>query len=260
MKRQEFVDAVLTNAAGVRKYELGYDGRGPDGLCDCIGLVIGAFEILGQRWPGTHGTNWTARFYVKGLREFSAADLMSGDVVFKAREPGEKGYALPDTYKSSPDQRDYYHIGVVTRTNPLQITHCTTVAGGIKQDTSKGAWRFKATLNPIEEGEVKMKKAIVEAANKKPVNLRAQPSKSSAVLVSVPVGKEIDVLEENGEWDRVQFEEIKGYMMSEFISIIADDEPMPPDEAPPDEYITIKLPMELALGLLEVLEGTIGHG
>ena len=36
--------------------------------------------------------------------------------------PGQAGYALPERYKKGPDQRDYYHVGVVTAVEPLEIT------------------------------------------------------------------------------------------------------------------------------------------
>lgn len=37
---------------------------------------------------------------------------------------------------------DYYHVGVVTRLSPFEITHCTSVDGGIKRDTKLGKWGY----------------------------------------------------------------------------------------------------------------------
>lgn len=264
MTRDTFAAAVLENAAGVRKYELGFDGRNPEGWCDCIGLVIGAFQIAGVRWTGGHGTNWTARNFVTGLGRFGVlADLELGDVVFKAREPGEKGYALPDSYKGSPDKRDYYHIGVVTSVNPVCITHCTSVEGGIRIDNTKGNWSYKALLNKVENGGGggTVKKAIVEWDTGKTVNLRAKPSTASQVLVQVPIGNEVDVLEENGEWDKIKYQELTGYMMAKFLSIVADDEPVPPEEIPPeggDGFV--KIPVDAAFAVWEALDGVFGKG
>lgn len=72
---------------------------------------------------------------------------MLGNLVFKAREPGEDKYDLPSSYKNHPDQRDYYHVGVVTSIDPLVISHCTGVPGGIKKDNKLGAWHYTGKLD-----------------------------------------------------------------------------------------------------------------
>lgn len=268
MTRQELVSAVLQNALTVQGYKNGCDGRGKDHLCDCIGLIIGAFDILGQRWPGTHGTNWTARNYVNGLAEFqSVLDLKLGDVVLKGRSPGQDGYSLPDTYRDDPDRTDYYHIGVVTSMNPFKITHCTTVPGGIQTDQGKKNWKYKATLKSIKDGggDVPVKKALVYAANGLPVKLRANPSKAATVLLTVKVGEEVDLIEANGEWSKIKYQEVTGYMMSEFLTVVADD--VPPDQGDEgsepihDEgYVSVRMPEDLAYALWEILDGVVGKG
>lgn len=54
-----FLAAVQDNAARVQAYEHGHDGS--DGLCDCVGLIIGALRLAGIKYSGTHGSN-----YLKG--------------------------------------------------------------------------------------------------------------------------------------------------------------------------------------------------
>ena len=117
--------------------------------------------------------------------------------------------------------------------------------------------------NILEGGEQPVKKALVYAANGKPVNLRAGQSTSAAVLIQVKVGEEVDVLEEGATWDKVKYQELTGYMMNEFLTIVADGG----DDVPPEDggeggsgFVTIKLPEDVALALLEVLEGTLGKG
>ena len=73
-----------------------------------------------------------------------AGQLRRGELVFRAHEPGAKGYALPSRYASSADRRDYYHVGVVMQTNPLRILHCSS--GGVKADTSATRWQFHGML------------------------------------------------------------------------------------------------------------------
>lgn len=269
MTRDEFVSAVLKNAVTVQGYLSGADGRGKDHLCDCIGLIIGAFKILGLNWPGVHGTNWTARNYINGLSTFGTVlELRRGDVVLKAREPGQSGYKLPDAYKDSPDKRDYYHIGVVVNENPFKIVHCTDVPGGIQEDHGKKNWLYKGVLKNIKEGGETVEKALVIAERGNTVNMREQPSKAARVLAQVPVGETVDMLMDGDEWSKIIFNGQGGYMMSNFLVPVAGD--VPPDDVPPDEteplpptgenYVTIKFPEDLILGLYEVLQGAIGKG
>lgn len=140
-----FVSAVLRNAQRVSRYKLGGDGS--DGTCDCIGLVIGAVRLMGLTWKGTHGSNYAARYKTYNLRPIGCTDELSpGQLVYKSRDPQHDKYNLPAGYDGHPDQRDYYHVGVVTGVGPLEITHCTTVSGGIKQDTEQGKWAYYGEL------------------------------------------------------------------------------------------------------------------
>ena len=98
------IDEFLTNVRRIQaadpRYRLGRDGS--DGYCDCIGLVIGAIRRSGGQWRGIHGTNWTARNAMHDLNPLRAAgQLRRGELVFRAHEPGAKGYALPSRYASS---------------------------------------------------------------------------------------------------------------------------------------------------------------
>ncbi len=216
-----FLSAVEQNAQRVREYSLGCDGSG--GKCDCIGLIIGALELAGLEWTGTHGSNWAARNAVTDLHRISnAGSLIPGMVVFKAREPGENGYALPDKYKSSGDLRDYYHVGVVTSVNPLRITHCTSVPGGIKVDDKLGAWKYAGQLKQVDyKEEAPMEplyQAEVYADNKQPVKVRQGPGTNYKVIEQIPCGEEVDVLEEtNAEWDKINDQGVVGYMMRKFL-------------------------------------------
>ena len=141
------IDEFLTNVRRIQaadpRYRLGRDGS--DGYCDCIGLVIGAIRRSGGQWRGIHGTNWTARNAMHDLNPLrGAGQLRRGELVFRAHEPGAKGYALPSRSASSADRRDYYHVGVVMQTNPLRILHCS--GGGVKADTSASRWQFHGML------------------------------------------------------------------------------------------------------------------
>ncbi len=218
MNTAAFLHYIAKNAARVKEYALGGDGSG--GKCDCIGLIIGAVRLAGGAWTGTHGSNYAARSRVDHLHAVdSASQLQAGELVFKGRQPGDQGYDLPAKYKSGGDLTDYYHVGVVTRVSPLQITHCTGVPGGIKRDTALGSWKYAGTLDAIceEEQMSVFYQATVTAENGKPVNFRASPGTSGKLLRTLPVGTNVEVLEECGDWLRIRYDGAEGYMMQKYL-------------------------------------------
>jgi uncharacterized protein YraI len=215
MNTADFVALVERNAARVTVYKNGGDGSG--GKCDCIGLIIGAVRLGGLKWPGTHGSNYAARYQTTGL----AADqpLRLGDLVYKAREPGASGYKLPDAYKNHADRRDYYHVGVVTCASPLRITHCTSVPGGIKVDTARGKWKYSGRLRLLDqEAPVANKQMTVYAANGKTVNLRSGPGTEYPLITAVPIGTVVTETMESNGWAYIQYGGKQGYMMEKFLA------------------------------------------
>lgn len=216
MTAAEFVEWVLKNAARVTEYSNGGDGS--NGKCDCIGLVIGAWRMSGNKWPWVHGSNYAARYLTENLQADSA--LHFGDLVYKARPPGTQYYNLPDSYKNHPDKNDYYHVGVVTNEYPLEIVHCTSVQGGIKVDDKRGQWKYSGQFSELEEGgEQPMAVMTVTSKNGKPVNLRKSYTKTATVIAKMPVGSTVELMAIiNDDWARVKYGDKEGYCMREFLT------------------------------------------
>ena len=248
-----FLQGIRENVNRITHYELGGDGTG--GGCDCIGLIIGAVRLAGGSWPGTHGSNYAARNEINGLHYINNGEYYLGEIVFKARKPGEAKYDLPDKYKSSGALLDYYHVGVVTSIDPLCITHCTSVPGGIKQDNQPGKWLYGGELKLVDYGgdeqvEV-LYEARVTAASGRTVNLRAKPSESSTVLKSVPVGSIVEVLDDTDPtWWKIRWNYWEGYMMAKFLE----------KEEPTDIEATLKEARDSLARALALIEGLIGGG
>jgi len=200
--------------ASAPTYRLGGDGS--DGTCDCIGLLIGGLKRNGVTWPGIHGSNWAARNVIRALSPITGSDdLAVGDVVFKARSPGDVGYSLPDRYADHPDRLDYYHVGVVRQVSPLEIMHCTTP--GIRRDTRLGAWAWKGRLTLIQQEDASpLRHALVTAATGSTVNLRRTPD--GALVVRVPVGETVTLHETSGIWSRITWHTHSGWMKTAFLS------------------------------------------
>ena len=222
-----FIAGVQKIAASAPAYRLGGDGS--DGTCDCIGLVIGAIRRTGGSWEGIHGSNYAARYEMRELLPVAdAGELCLGDVVYKARMPGQAGYALPERYLSDPDKNDYYHVGVVTSTSPLEITHCTSP--GIVRDTKLGKWTYRGRLKKVdydgtEVVEAMAQTATVVADSGSRVKMRSKPSTSDGLYWEVPVGATVQVAENTGGWAKVRYGDRTGYMMTDFLALDAQEPP-----------------------------------
>ena len=83
MTAEDFVVWVNKNAARVTEYSNGGDGS--NGKCDCIGLIIGAWRLSGNKWPWIHGSNYTARYLSDNLGPDQPLEL--GDLVYKMVDP-----------------------------------------------------------------------------------------------------------------------------------------------------------------------------
>ena len=225
--RERFLEKVEEIAQSNPSYKEGRDGS--DGTCDCIGLIIGAIRRAGGSWTGVHGSNYAARYEMRELLPvMDAGELNPGDAVYKARMPGEVGYALPERYKNDPDQRDYYHVGVVTAVEPLEITHCT--GPGIVRDTKLGKWTYRGRLKKVDydgtEGmDTMVQTATVVADSGDDVKMRSTPSQTDGLYWKVPVGDKVQVAYVEGEWAKVRHQGRTGYMMVEYLEMDVQEPP-----------------------------------
>lgn len=241
----ETVKKFLDKINIIKKLKPAYKqpGDGSDGTCDCIGLIIGAIRRMGLKWTGIHGSNWAARKEFEKLKKIeNVNDLELGDVVLKAYEPNEKSWDLPTRYRKggkyyNGDLKDYYHAGVVTSVNPLQITHMTSPT--VKVDTKLGKWGYYGKLSilvkasdgiipkpePVPSPDIPTSgsRAVVVAESGSTVFLRQYPSKSCRTWDRVPVGSEVFIVDPGETWAKINYGRRKGwYMMSEFLDVIGD--------------------------------------
>ena len=224
------------------QYKLGHDGS--DGYCDCIGMCKGAIRREGETPVGLSGTNFAARNTIKNLKKIASAnDLCYGDVVLKGRQPGSSGYDLPDRYKGGSDLTDYYHIGTVTSTNPLEITHMT--APTAKKDSKLGNWNYYGQLpqvgyapepepepspepSPEPEPVPEVETAIVVASKGNTVNMRRSPSISAPLVERIKIGETVTVLTHGEDWCQVKWKWYVGWMMTQFL-LFEEDTPVMED-------------------------------
>lgn len=233
-------------------------GDGSNGVCDCIGLIIGALKRMGLKWTGIHGSNYAARYQSVDLKYIAAeSQLRLGDVVYKGVGSDGKGkrpcnagtftheYDLPSRYKKgnqyyNGDMIDYYHVGVVTSVNPLRITHMTSPRMKVDTSVNKNSsspWNYHANVKPIvvaaddkptpapdpKPEPSTGSKAIVYAENGKPVKMREYPSTSCGTWENVPCGTEVTITQPGEEWAKINAYGRRGwYMMSKFLDVVGD--------------------------------------
>lgn len=263
MSWKELVQKFLAMIDVIKRLNPAYKqpGDGSNGVCDCIGLIIGALRRMGLKWTGIHGSNYAARYQTIGLAYIEReSQLNLGDAVYKGCEPDGRvkkacnagylshKYDLPSRYKKGGqyytpnDQRDYYHVGVVTQVNPLRITHMTSPH--MKVDTNlNGGWNYHGKVKPLvnaskngsgtdepaatvptttpvpSEGS----KAIVVADNSLPVKMREYPSTSCRTWINVLCGTEVTIVEPGEEWAKINGCGRQGwYMMAKFLDVVGD--------------------------------------
>ena len=134
----------------VKKYGRQWIGRR---VADCSGAFVWAFKQHGASIY--HGSNRIAREHVVELTPIAQAQ--PGMAAFKAREPGEKYYALPAEYRKggkryNGDLRDYYHIGLVDA-DGRHVVHCANTQDGcVRSDIGQG-WCAAAKLKQVDYAE-----------------------------------------------------------------------------------------------------------
>ncbi len=235
---EQFLAKVEEIAAEDPAYRIG--GTGTDGTCDCIGLIVGAFRRAGGKWTGAKGSNYAARNEMVSLKPvIGISDLVVGEVVYKAREPGEAGYdeaTIQKKYAGSADKRDYYHIGVVESVCPLRIRHMTTPR--MKMDTSLGKWGYHGWLKKIRrnmntgndsgnsgsengdhDGSEGMNERVVIYGGNVglPVNMRSSGSLESPILCTIPQRTVVELVEYGERWCKVVYNGKKGAVQSAFV-------------------------------------------
>lgn len=255
MTYKELIQKFLQMVQKIKSLNPAYKqpGDGSNGVCDCIGLIIGAIRRMGLKWTGIHGSNYGSRYQTVNLSYISkVSDLELGDVVYKGCDPDgivrkacnsgtkKRTWELPSRYKKggayyNGDLRDYYHAGVVTQVNPLRITHMTSPQ--MKVDTNlNGGWNYHGKAKPIVNASIEPapaptptpapstgSKAIVVSSNGKPVKTRQYPSTSCPTWDNVPVGTEVEIVSPGEDWAKINWERRKGwYMMAKFLDVVGD--------------------------------------
>lgn len=196
-------------------------GAAAEGTVDCAGAFVWAYRQAGIGLY--HGSNRIARTEAEKLLPLACA--APGMLAFKRRKPGDKGYALPESYRMDADQNDYYHIGLVDRDARFVLNAKGQSAGFVRSRLDEG-WDAVAFGRHIDYTikETKMiheQPARVTAETGSTVNLRLSPGKHAKIVCQIPVGSSVFVHESENGWARVSCLENgrDGFMMAQFLDM-----------------------------------------
>ena len=206
-------------------------GAAEQGTVDCSGAFVYAYNT--KKIDLYHGSNYMARNEAMQLMPITQAT--PGMIAFKAREPSEQGYALPEKYRQggksyTGDVRDYYHVGLVSRDGTHVLNAQSSETGFVSSAlTAKNGWDFvgygmhidygdEDTTPKQEEGKTTMEKATVTATSGTTVNMRVKPSVTANLVDRVPVGAQVDIVSSGSEWSIVKYDGLTGYMMTRYLT------------------------------------------
>lgn len=230
-----FVSKVKNIASRNLTYKTG--GTGKNGVCDCIGLIMGAMYELGHKKYDLHSTNYFARYQMQDMtRVSSEKELFVGQLLFRSRSNTAKLHARyqPGGSHYTGDLLDYYHVAVVTRTKPLEIIECTEYGSvtGIVVNTKFKNWQYGGRLKGVlydgydEEDDpvidvvvpaTVLYKAVV-TTEKDPLSMREWPQ-TGPIIGRVPKGSIVDVLSNVGDgWPEIRYNELVGVASEKYLT------------------------------------------
>ena len=128
-------------------------------------------------------------------------------------------YVLPVLYalkNGSLKKGDTVNVITVTA-NWVYISN-NNISGWVFKTLIEGAEKTTTTGITTTTTEATTTTENVVTVNTDAVNIREKPSTSSDILGSVGKGRKLEVISKSGDWTQVQFNKVKGYVLSKFVS------------------------------------------
>lgn len=175
-------------------------------VADCSGLFSWAFKQLGGFMFHGSNTMWdqycTAKGELKKGKRADGQDLKPGTAVF--------------TYNKDTGKRG--HVGLYIG-NDSVIEASSTQTGVIKSKITNTKWVEWGELKGVkyDGGDVPVPEGYAVVTGKR-VALRKDPSTKANIIMRIDTGKQVKLeVPPPSEWDYVEYQGKKGYMMKEFL-------------------------------------------
>ena len=140
----------------------------------------------------------------------------------------------PERYKAD-GKGNASHVGIYAGNG--EAVHSSKSKGGVVVSPLKGGWTHFGLAKEIDYGGQGFEAEVLVSS----VNFRKAPSTKADLFMRILRGEKLRVLETTGEWARVCYRGIEGYVMREFIS----------EKAP--EKVQITLDYTVAAALFDAL-------
>lgn len=109
-------------------------------------------------------------------------------------------------------------VNVITVTPNWVYISNNNISGWVFKTSIEGAEKTTTTGTTTATTEATITAKNVVTVNADAVNIREKPSTSSDILGSVGKGRKLEVISKSGDWTQVQFNKVKGYVLSKFVS------------------------------------------
>ncbi len=109
-------------------------------------------------------------------------------------------------------------VNVITVTPNWVYISNNNISGWVFKTSIEGAEKTTTTGTTTTTTEATTTAENVVTVNTDAVNIREKPSTSSDILGSVGKGRKLEVISKSGDWTQVQFNKVKGYILSKFVS------------------------------------------
>lgn len=175
-----------------------------------------------------HGSNTMWRKYTVKRGKIGEIELKPGMAVFKWRNDGKE----PAQFQGD-GMGNFYHVGLYIG-NGKVIEAKGTKYGVVVSDISQ--WSHAAELkytnynvtgeDPAEDiHDFEPVEGIVNTQST-PLNLRAAASTSSALLIGIPKGTKVTLLNQNGDWYKTTYKGYTGWVSAKYIKLVDSDKPI----------------------------------
>lgn len=216
-------------------------GAHEKGKVDCSGAFYYVFSVM-HKLPMYNGSNRIARVYIAGeLMPYKEAKkkglVVAGMAAFKARKPSDSYYDLGSGYKQggayyNGDLNDYYHIGLID-TDTNYVLNAQSAKTGFVRSKITESWSHVALLKNVKydggekpmEGKTMVVIRTADTSSKtNTVNVRKATSTTATIITALKFGTVVQAYETSGEWTKVTYGNVTGWMMSKFLR--EQDEPL----------------------------------
>lgn len=218
-------------------------------VTDCSGLFVWVYRQHGLKIA--HGSNsiWRDHLSAKGN-------------LYKGKRLDGKPL-LPGTAVFTTSGDEHNHIGLYAGGETvIEAQGCE--AGVTTSRVTNKKWTAWGELKKVsyQQGEEKRMNATVvlpTGASGTTVNMRDKPSRQGGIIAKVPVGSEVEILFDQGQWMQIEYNGKSGYMMSDYLEYGQSGE-SGGDILTEEEKDRIEAALKTIEQQIEIIRSAVGRG